>query len=64
MRSSIWCGVTAVQWCSSLSQALNELYRVARPGGKVAFTTLLESSLPELNQAWKAVDEQPHANRF
>ncbi|EJD6655690.1 TPA: malonyl-ACP O-methyltransferase BioC [Enterobacter cloacae] len=54
----------AVQWCSSLSQALNELYRVARPGGKVAFTTLLESSLPELNQAWKAVDEQPHANRF
>ncbi len=37
---------------------------MARPGGKVAFTTLLESSLPELNQAWKAVDEQPHANRF
>ena len=30
----------------------------------MAFTTLLESSLPELNQAWKAVDEQPHANRF
>ncbi|AOT42272.1 malonyl-ACP O-methyltransferase BioC [Enterobacter ludwigii] len=54
----------AVQWCSSLPQALNELYRVARPGGCVAFTTLLESSLPELNQAWKAVDEQPHANRF
>lgn len=54
----------AVQWCSSLPQALSELYRVACPGGKVAFTTLLESSLPELNQAWQAVDEQPHANRF
>ncbi|MBA7857361.1 malonyl-ACP O-methyltransferase BioC [Enterobacter sp. RHBSTW-00901] len=54
----------AVQWCSSLNRAAGELYRVARPGGKVAFTTLLESSLPELNQAWRAVDEQPHANRF
>lgn len=54
----------AVQWCGSLPQALGELYRTARPGGKVAFTTLLESSLPELNQAWKAVDRQPHANRF
>lgn len=30
----------------------------------MAFTTLLESSLPELNQAWRAVDAQPHANRF
>ncbi|HIC2034725.1 malonyl-ACP O-methyltransferase BioC [Enterobacter soli] len=54
----------AVQWCSSLPQALHELYRVARPGGKIAFTTLLESSLPELNQAWHAVDSGAHANRF
>ena len=54
----------AVQWCNSLPLALSELYRVARPGCEVAFTTLLESSLPELDQAWRAVDEQPHANRF
>jgi len=54
----------AVQWCASLPQALHQLCRVTRPGGTVAFTTLLDDSLPELHQAWRAVDAQPHANRF
>jgi len=61
--SLVWSHL-AVQWCASLPQALAELYRVAQPGGKVAFTTLLNGSLPELNQAWQAIDTQPHANRF
>ena len=61
--SLVWSHL-AVQWCASLPQALAELYRVTQPGGKVAFTTLLNGSLPELNQAWQAVDAQPHANRF
>ena len=30
----------------------------------MAFTTLVQGSLPELHQAWQAVDERPHANRF
>ncbi|HDG8143931.1 TPA: methyltransferase domain-containing protein, partial [Klebsiella quasipneumoniae subsp. quasipneumoniae] len=54
----------AVQWCDDLRAALGELYRVVRPGGSVAFSTLLADSLPELNQAWQAIDDRPHANRF
>lgn len=54
----------AVQWCNDLGQALGELHRVVRPGGAVAFTTLAGGSLPELHQAWRAIDSRPHANRF
>jgi len=54
----------AVQWCESLPSALGELHRVVRPGGVIAFSTLVADSLPELNQAWQALDRHPHANRF
>lgn len=54
----------AVQWCDDLRQAVGELHRVTEPGGHIAFTTLADGSLPELNQAWRALDSLPHANRF
>jgi malonyl-CoA O-methyltransferase len=59
----VWSNL-AVQWCNDLHAALGELYRVVRPGGVLAFTTLAAGSMPELNQAWQAVDDRPHANRF
>ncbi|MGL4858452.1 MAG: malonyl-ACP O-methyltransferase BioC [Enterobacteriaceae bacterium] len=54
----------ALQWCSDFSRALAELYRVTRPGGWIAFTTLVEGSLSELVQAWRQIDGYAHINRF
>lgn len=54
----------AVQWCDDLSRALGEFYRVTRPGGMIAFSTLAEGSLAELTRAWRQVDGEIHANRF
>ncbi len=59
----VWSNL-AIQWCSDLHVALEGLYRQLSPGGTLAFTTLTAGSLPELNQAWRAVDQRPHANRF
>lgn len=59
----VWSNL-AVQWCSALSGAVSEMCRVTRPGGQVAFSTLLSGSLPELHQAWREVDSYRHGNRF
>ena len=59
----VWSNL-AIQWCSDLQAALAGLYRQLAPGGTLAFTTLTAGSLPELNQAWLAIDSHPHANRF
>ena len=59
----LWSNL-AIQWCNDLPAALAGLYRQLAPGGTLAFTTLTAGSLPELNQAWQAIDNHPHANRF
>ncbi|WES69895.1 malonyl-ACP O-methyltransferase BioC [Superficieibacter sp. HKU1] len=59
----VWSNL-AVQWCENLQAALRQLYRITQPGGQVAFTTLMAGSLPEVAQAWQAVDGRAHVNRF
>lgn len=54
----------AVQWCDDLPRALAEFYRVTRPGGLIALSTLAEGSLTELRRAWSQVDSAEHVNAF
>ncbi|MDP2562490.1 malonyl-ACP O-methyltransferase BioC [Psychrobium sp. 1_MG-2023] len=53
-----------LQWVHQLSEALNEAYRVLKPGGSIYFTTLLEGTLGELVHAWSQVDNNQHVNEF
>lgn len=54
----------ALQWCACPATAFRELYRVLKPGGILAFSTLTAGTLTELRQAWRQVDELDHVNRF
>ncbi|MDT9587677.1 MAG: malonyl-ACP O-methyltransferase BioC [Candidatus Arsenophonus melophagi] len=54
----------AIQWCSNLFTPLNELYRITRKGGVIAFSTLANGSLKELQQCLQKVDNNRHINAF
>lgn len=54
----------AFQWCENLPQLAGELQRVLSPHGYAVFTTLGPGTLAELRQAWAAVDDAVHVNRF
>tara|TARA_R110001592_G_scaffold298362_1_gene569036 strand:- start:33414 stop:34217 length:804 start_codon:yes stop_codon:yes gene_type:complete len=54
----------AVQWCPDLACVLRDAWRAIRPGGCLAFNTLVDGTLFELQRAWQAVDGFVHVNRF
>lgn len=54
----------AIQWCEDNPALFAEIYRVLKPGGKMFFSTLGPDTLFELKQAWSAVDDYVHVNRF
>lgn len=54
----------ALQWCPDLARALAEAKQALRPGGCLAFNTLVEGTLYELRCAWQAVDGFVHVNSF
>ena len=54
----------SIQWCEDYSALFSEVARVLTPGGRFVFSTLGPKTLWELRQAWQAVDNYVHVNRF
>lgn len=54
----------AIQWCSSYQTLFKEIYRVLKPSGMFAFSTLLDGTLKELEASWQSVDSYRHVNAF
>ncbi len=52
------------QWATDLHGLLAELYRVARPGTPLIFSSFGPDTLGELRSAWASVDPGVHVNRF
>ena len=52
-----------IQWCD-FEQVTQQVYEGLKPGGKAYISTLVEGSLFELEQAWKAVDDDRHIHDY
>ncbi len=54
----------AVQWCERPERLFAEVQRSLAPGGEAFIATLGPDTLYELRDAWAAVDNDTHVNRF
>jgi len=54
----------AFQWIDDLPALFAELRRVLRPEGVLMFSSFGPDTLAELREAWAAVDDGVHVNRF
>jgi len=59
----IWSNL-ALQWSADLKKALGKLRLALTPGGSLRFSTVAAGSLPEVDQAWRALDNTSHINQF
>ena len=53
-----------VQWSEQLRLSLAQTREALVAGGVFCFSTLLDGTLSELQQAWKQVDDNAHVNQF
>jgi malonyl-CoA O-methyltransferase len=53
-----------LQWSENPAATLREWQRVLQPGGCIAVASLLPGTHQEMQQAWHAIDQRPHVNRF
>lgn len=53
-----------LQWSEQLSLSLQQTHHALKNDGNLCFSTLLDGSLFELQQAWKSIDSAVHVNHF
>jgi len=59
----VWSSL-AIQWAHDLEATFKGFHQVLAPGGLLIFATFGPDTLKELREAFAAIDDAPHVNRF